>query len=969
MQNLPTPRPAKASTKPSATSSQHLASRQPPDRVQEELRWQDCVVAVEPSSGLKLDLIGAGLQDGNYISRVQDLNWKALYEEHGLAQKLEDWRQQWKQSYDFVLIDSRTGVTDIGAVCTAYLPDILAVCFTANDQSIDGCVEVIDRATAARKKLVFDRSALHVLPIPCRFDAKEEYQRAEEWRVIFLAKTGRFLNSWLEQGVGAAGILNRATIPYVAYWSFGEGLPVVDELSRRTDTIRFSLETIAALLAHKLGNSPLLVESAESYVHAAVRSGSRIGGYNHDILLRATADLETRGQEVMLALTKRGFRVVHADHVTPIGSPSVEQADRAIDQAHHAVFLIGREFSAPFDADLRRFAKQLIDDQTDRVVLPVCFNSAAARGLPSLLQRSQVEVSPDITVDALADLIAVELQPSNRKAAIIPVDRPDVKLAQSKLDSTNPLARKAAVATLGQFGNWGHIETLAGRLDDDDERVRVEAKRAITELYKREQVARPGILPDMHSLIASGRVNTRFIAAELLARQGNLQAIYQLLSLLDETDPSIRKQAVKVIGEIGNPIAVDWLMAYAEDSDSDVRGSVIGALLRLGTLPKRTIVDLLKAVDNNNVSSFAQVFANITNFSAVGNILIDLADDYPSTGLLKHLIGETLETPASEQVERWISHILTKSPSHHFIKATDLLAEFPMLTSPIVVDSLFSRLTDLDDNVRSAAVQSLGRVGSPLILESLVSLGRDKSPQVRLAVVEALCRVGGPEAVNGLIQLLSDEDNNVRSAAVRGLGRIGTATVLKNLIPCFEDDSPQVLGAVVEALCQIGGPEAVNALIRRLSDEDKDVRSAAVRGLGIIGDASVLKDLIPCFEDDSPQVRGAVAETLGAVGGSAAVNTLITLLSDSNDGVRTSAILALGKIGDAEAVKVLIALLTDSKAGIRAAAINALGKIGGRDAVNPLIPLLSDHDVEVRRSTVKSLAELVKLECTVDPIV
>ena len=91
----------------------------------------------------------------------------------------------------------------------------------------------MDRAAAARKRLAFDRSALHVLPVPSRFDSKEEYARAQEWKTIFVEKTGRFMGSWLEKGAAVADVINRTIIPYVAYWSFGEGLPVVDEVRVR----------------------------------------------------------------------------------------------------------------------------------------------------------------------------------------------------------------------------------------------------------------------------------------------------------------------------------------------------------------------------------------------------------------------------------------------------------------------------------------------------------------------------------------------------------------------------------------------------------------------------------------------------------------------------------------------------------------------------------------------------------------
>ena len=54
--------------------------------------------------------------DSDFISDVQDLDWSALFQEHDLGRYLIRLRKQWAAAYDFVLIDSRTGINDIGGV-------------------------------------------------------------------------------------------------------------------------------------------------------------------------------------------------------------------------------------------------------------------------------------------------------------------------------------------------------------------------------------------------------------------------------------------------------------------------------------------------------------------------------------------------------------------------------------------------------------------------------------------------------------------------------------------------------------------------------------------------------------------------------------------------------------------------------------------------------------------------------------
>ena len=70
---------------------------------------------------------------------------------------LERWRDEWKSAYDFVLIDSRTGITDAGGVCTILLPDFLALVFSANDQSFEGALAIVRAAQGARRNLEIPR--------------------------------------------------------------------------------------------------------------------------------------------------------------------------------------------------------------------------------------------------------------------------------------------------------------------------------------------------------------------------------------------------------------------------------------------------------------------------------------------------------------------------------------------------------------------------------------------------------------------------------------------------------------------------------------------------------------------------------------------------------------------------------------------------------------------------------------------
>jgi cellulose biosynthesis protein BcsQ len=216
-----------------------------------------------------------GSQATNYRKVVQSLNWDKLYEEHALGSHLEDLRAQWTREFDIVLVDSRTGLTDFSGLTTAQLPDILAFLFTANGQSLGGSKDIVKRAMDARREMSVDRPALLPLPIPARFDQREEYERAQQWRTRFASELTPLLDVWNPRNADIAKLLDLLTIPYQARWTFGEDLAAVLEPAGPSGTrspsqsVTYALETLAAVIAQRLTKVDLLVSSRDEYVHSA----------------------------------------------------------------------------------------------------------------------------------------------------------------------------------------------------------------------------------------------------------------------------------------------------------------------------------------------------------------------------------------------------------------------------------------------------------------------------------------------------------------------------------------------------------------------------------------------------------------------------------------------------------------------------------------------------------------------------
>lgn len=229
--------------------------------------WRQYVTSFNlPKSKAPISLMTAGKQDESYVERLRNLAWEKLYENHKLGEFLEQMRTEWKKDYNFILVDSRTGVTDIGGISTIHFPDILAFFFTANHQSLDGAADVVGRILKEHGRLPYDRGGLITLPVFSRFDMREEYELGKEWLEIAEKKLKPFYGDWLHKKVAVADIIGATRIPYMSYWSFGEKLAVVEDSRRDSESINYSLETLAALFAKECSETEKLIENRDSFV-------------------------------------------------------------------------------------------------------------------------------------------------------------------------------------------------------------------------------------------------------------------------------------------------------------------------------------------------------------------------------------------------------------------------------------------------------------------------------------------------------------------------------------------------------------------------------------------------------------------------------------------------------------------------------------------------------------------------------
>ena len=219
---------------------QLITSTTSADSSENEKNWRKYIFTIKLSDDISLDLLSSGSKSTSYKEKLYDLNWKEFYEKRGGAFFLDRIRNEWIEEYDFILIDSRTGLADIARVCTVHMPDVLVAVFTSNFQSL----EVARVARDAQKyrsddeKYQFDRDKLIVYPLPSCIQMGNGDPEEEKWFDRFVEKFKDFYSDgWLPYPAKQdeldreeiKDILKFIAVPKVSAFHLGEKIPTIDQ--------------------------------------------------------------------------------------------------------------------------------------------------------------------------------------------------------------------------------------------------------------------------------------------------------------------------------------------------------------------------------------------------------------------------------------------------------------------------------------------------------------------------------------------------------------------------------------------------------------------------------------------------------------------------------------------------------------------------------------------------------------------
>ncbi len=201
-----------------------------------------------------LYLMRAGnYEDPNYYEKVNRFDWKELFDKY--PRLIPQFANFLRRRFKYVLIDSRTGYTDISGICTSLMPEKLVILFTPNKQNIFGTVKMIYKSTEYRKQSE-DLRPLVIYPLVSRIESAE-LKLQDAWRFGDPRKKLKGYQAQIEkafkevyglQKCNLSTYFDEVQLQHIPRFAYGEEIAILIERASNRLTLSRSYQSFAARL-------------------------------------------------------------------------------------------------------------------------------------------------------------------------------------------------------------------------------------------------------------------------------------------------------------------------------------------------------------------------------------------------------------------------------------------------------------------------------------------------------------------------------------------------------------------------------------------------------------------------------------------------------------------------------------------------------------------------------------------------
>jgi len=370
------------------------------------------VAPIFPSrpGGGRLDLMPAGQrftseQLSRYAIALRSFDWQDFYF-NWEGDLFFEWlrRELVPQRYDLVLIDSRTGVTEMGGICGYQLADTIVMMCGANHQNVDGTWSMLEDFRTRPVEDLRRGRPVEIVVVPARVEQHDAGLLAD-FHERFEA---RFASLWPKRLAAAQLSYRDLTVPYAPHFAFEERVARdPHERGTQAELVRVFEQLADAIVLLAPADAPpdgalarLAAAAAARHGVPAASAGAPTGPQPHPTTVAPARYDETRRFARFDTLLCHAPR--DADAVRPL---------RALLERHHVRVAIEATAHAP-GVDWRQRSAELLA-QSDTLAL--CLGAEP----PGLAQRELLALAARLVGTGNAPRIVSVLLPGFDPAPMV----------------------------------------------------------------------------------------------------------------------------------------------------------------------------------------------------------------------------------------------------------------------------------------------------------------------------------------------------------------------------------------------------------------------------------------------------------------------------------------------------------------------------------------------------------------------
>jgi energy-coupling factor transporter ATP-binding protein EcfA2 len=352
-----------------------------------------------PSGGV-LDLLPAGQRGDDeqlamYAYHLRTFDWQEFYFEW-FGELFFQWlRRELLNRYDVILVDSRTGMTEMGGICAYQLADNLVMFCAANSQNVQGTRDIIRNFQSPRVQVLRKDRPLDVVVVPAR--VQQNSRDIERFRTEF----DRSFTPFTPPALTTVGQkMWDLMLPYEAAYAFEERLLTSEEDGAGLGAAFERLANTVVLLAppdSRLRSAIQTYRPRSEGVPLAFDPTRQFAGW--DAFISYNRHDEGAARHIATALADRGLNIwLDLWRLSP-GEPLEAALERALDQSRAFVILIGPSEAGVWrKTEERMIIERSLVGREDFRLIPILLPGASYESIPTVL-RSYVAVDFRASLD------------------------------------------------------------------------------------------------------------------------------------------------------------------------------------------------------------------------------------------------------------------------------------------------------------------------------------------------------------------------------------------------------------------------------------------------------------------------------------------------------------------------------------------------------------------------------------------